>query len=121
MRKRLPETPRRNPAPSVRVVVLPVGPGAARRLVAALDVAESPGDLSGRVDPPIRTGRGHLGAGEGLRYAVGAGVRVLGQVVPAALVIPQPVQAAELGDREALLQHERAAGGAVALELAARL
>ena len=58
---------------SVEAVALAVAPGAARRAVAVLDVAEAPADLGDRVGGPVGAGRGHLGAGEGLRDAVGRG------------------------------------------------
>src|SRR5690348_18297109 len=49
---------------SVRVVVLPVRPRAARCLVLALDVPETPLDLGGRVRPPVGRDRAHLAARE---------------------------------------------------------
>ncbi|SNY28846.1 hypothetical protein SAMN05421748_103143 [Paractinoplanes atraurantiacus] len=56
----------------VVAVVLEVLPGAARGLVAALDVAEAPLDLGGGVGLPVGALGGHLAAGEGLGDAVRA-------------------------------------------------
>ncbi|RRR99112.1 DUF998 domain-containing protein [Glycomyces terrestris] len=103
---------------SVEPLGLGVRPGVARGPVLALDVAEAPFDLGDRVGAPVVPLAGHLGAGVGLRDAVGAD-RVLGELVPAGLLVPQELQAGELLQVEAGLQGERAAGGLVPGELAA--
>ena len=70
----------RPPAPpstaSVVAVVLEVGPGTTGRLVPALDVAEPPLDLGGRVGPPVVRDRGHLAARQRLRDTVRAGLEL---------------------------------------------
>src|SRR5690606_25319527 len=73
-----------------------VGQRTAGRAVAAADVVQAPGDLGGRVGPPVRADRGHLRAGQRLRDAVGARARVLRGGVPVRLALPQGVEAAEL-------------------------
>src|SRR5690606_10502654 len=80
---------------------LGVPPGSARRAVAALDVAESPLDLGGGVGLPVGAGAGHLAAGQRLRDAVRAGVAVHRPLVPAALLLPEALQAAPLVGAEA--------------------
>src|SRR3954454_8029419 len=86
---------------SVPLMTLLERPGAAGGAVAAPDVAESPPDLGGRVVGPVRTGGGHLRAGEGLRDAVGRRRRVVRVHVPAALADVEGVQAGELAAGEA--------------------
>src|ERR1700761_5344865 len=78
--------------PLIPVVRLPERPGPAGVVVAGLDVAEAPGDLGGRAGLPVRTGRGHLAAREGLRDAVGAAAGVGGRLAPVALVVPHGEQ-----------------------------
>src|ERR1700734_4517860 len=63
-------------------------PRAAWGAVNGLDVSEAPFDLGSRVGLPVRAGAGHLVAGQRLRDAVRAGVRVFRLVVPAALPVP---------------------------------
>ena len=77
-------------------------PGGAGRAVAALDVADTPVDLGDRVRAPVGTGRGHLGARQRLRDAVGARGGVLGVGVPLRLAVPQEDQALVLAVAPAL-------------------
>src|SRR5262249_12134771 len=87
--------PKRAPALSVPAVRLPERPCAAGTPVFRLDVADPRLDLGCGVGLPVGPGGGHLGPGQGLRYAVGAaGVRRV--PAPAALAGPDVVQAAEL-------------------------
>src|SRR4051794_17500003 len=97
---------------SVPAGALLVGPGSTRRAVAALDVAETPADLRLGVVLPVGTRRGHLGAGQRLRDAVGRGARVVRVHVPARLLGPDVVQAAELRGGHAELRHQRLGQGA---------
>src|SRR5205814_10023463 len=85
----------------VEVVGLPEAPGAAWRLVPAGDVPQAPLDLGGRVVLPVRAGRGHLRAGQGLGDAVRAGAVVQAVLVPAALLVPQVDDAGDLVQAEA--------------------
>src|SRR5579862_1371585 len=66
------EANRRHPGGLVVVVGLPEGPGLAGVVVDGLDVAEAPLDLGGGVGLPVRSGAGHLVAGQRLGDAVGA-------------------------------------------------
>src|SRR5262249_61473095 len=87
---------------SVPAVCLLVRPRTARRAVGSLDIAQAPTDLRGGVRLPVRPGTGRLPAGQRLRDPVGMGTRVAGVHVPAALLIPQRVQAGELARRPAV-------------------
>ena len=91
---------------------LGVAPRGARRAVDVLDVLQAPLDLGGRVGLPVGAGAGHLGAGQRLRDAVGAGGAVAGVRVPAALLHPQRVQAAELAGAPAVVAEHDAGGAA---------
>src|SRR3984885_6890788 len=71
-------------------------PRAAWGAVNGLDISEAPLDLGGRVGLPVRARARHLVAGQRLRDAVRAGVRVFRLVVPAALPVPDVEQAAPL-------------------------
>src|SRR5690606_36887806 len=73
-----------------------MGPSRAGRTVSGGDVAEPPLDLSGGVGLPVGAGAGHLVPGKRLRDAVGAAVAVHRPFVPAALLVPQLLQAAPL-------------------------
>lgn len=103
---------------SVEALGLGLGPGVAGGVVPAVDVVEAPEDLRDGVRPPVVAEVRHLAAGVGLRDAVGAD-RVLGQFVPAGLLVPQALQARELLEVETGLQRERAARGLVPGELVA--
>ncbi|THV22072.1 DUF998 domain-containing protein [Glycomyces paridis] len=103
---------------SVEALGLGLRPGAARVPVQVGDVAQAPADLGDGVGRPVVGLLGHLGAGVGLGDAVGAD-GVLRELVPARLAVPQQVEAGELLQVEAPFEGERAAGGAVAAELAA--
>lgn len=103
---------------SVEALGLGFGPGAAGVPVEALDVAQAPEDLRDGVGAPVVADGRHLAAGVGLRDAVGAD-RVLGQFVPAGLLVPQQFQARELLQVESGLEGERAARGLVPAELVA--
>src|SRR5580700_4866613 len=85
----------------VPAVGLFVRPGAARRAVTALDVGEAPADLGSRVGLPVGAGARHQRARQRLRDAVRAGTRVLGGDVPAALALPERLEARELAARPA--------------------
>src|SRR6202042_2214354 len=87
----------------VPVIGLLVGPRAAGRTVAALDVVQAPPDLRGRVGPPVSASARHLRPRQRLGNAVRARARVLRGGVPAALVEPQGLQAGELALRPAVL------------------
>src|SRR5690606_31911900 len=76
---------------------LGVRPRVARRAVPAGDVVEAPLDLGGRVGLPVRARGRHLRAGQRLRDAVRAAVPVRRALVPAALLVPELLQAAPLG------------------------
>src|SRR5699024_7757501 len=84
------------PAGSVPADGLGVAPGTARSAVPAGDVVQAPGDLGGRVGPPVRARGGHLRPGQRLWDAVGTGGGVLRVRVPVALPLPERVQAAPL-------------------------
>ena len=84
-----------------------MAPGAARGAVAVVDVAEAPLDLGGGVGLPVVAGGGHLGAGKGLRDAVGAGGGVGGADVPARLLLPQRLEAGELVETPAVVAEHR--------------
>src|SRR4051794_8371223 len=77
-------------------------PGAARRAVAVPDVPEAPADLRLGIVGPVGAGGGHLGAGQCLGNAVGRGRGVVRVDVPAALLAPDAVQAAELRGAQAV-------------------
>src|SRR5450755_3604579 len=81
---------------SVTASRLLMRPRAGRRSVGALDVAKAPADLGSSVGLPVGAGAGHLRARQRLRDAVGARARVRRADIPAALVVPQRVQAREL-------------------------
>ena len=87
-------------------------PGRARPAVPALDVAQAPADLGGGVAAPALAGAGHLAARHGLRDAVGARVRILGVLVPAAFPVPQLVQRGPLALAPAVVR-EHLLGGAL--------
>src|SRR5215470_20264440 len=93
----MPPTPDVLDAPSRLVPAggLRVRPGGARRAVPGLDVAETPPDLGGGTRLPVRAGGRHLAAGERLRNPVSA-IRVGRVHIPAALALPQRLEAAEL-------------------------
>src|SRR3569833_1228546 len=95
-------------------------PRPARRVVAALDVVETPLDLRRRVGLPVVAEARHLLARQSLRDAERSAGGVEGLVVPAALTLPQLVQAGELVDLEAGLEHQRAPRLAAARVLVAR-
>src|SRR3546814_916130 len=73
-----------------------VRPRTARRAVAPGDVAQAPLDLGGRVGEPVAPDGGHLGARVRLRDAVRLAAGVVRVPAPAALLLPQLVQAREL-------------------------
>src|SRR5579863_4042657 len=80
----------------IPAVVALLAPGPVRGAVAGLDVPHSPADLGACVPLPARPRAGHLAAGDRLRNAVCARVRVGRITVPAAFGGPQPVQELEL-------------------------
>src|ERR1700733_13795471 len=87
------------------------GPGATGISVDALDVPQAPPDLGGRIRLPVRARAGHLAARQRLRDAVRA-AGVLRVVAPAALPVPDVLQAAEVGLRgEAEAAHDAVGGG----------
>src|SRR3954447_21581385 len=96
---------------SVPAGALLVGPGGAGGSVAVTDVAQAPADLGLGIALPVGTGRGHLRARQRLRDAVGGGGRVGGVHVPAGLLRPDVVQAAELRGGHAELRHQRLGQG----------
>src|SRR5690606_18769376 len=81
---------------SVPVVGEEVGPGATRRAVPLLDVAEAPGDLRPGVGAPVASVAGPLVRGQRLGDAVGARPAVAGPVVPPALAGPELHETPEL-------------------------
>src|SRR3569833_2716714 len=85
-------------------------PRPARRVVAALDVVEAPFDLRRRVGLPVVAEARHLLTRKRLRNALRPAARILGLVVSAALAIPQLLEAGELVDLEARVEHEGASG-----------
>src|ERR1035437_2639968 len=87
------------------------GPGAAGVPVDVLDVAQSPPDLGRRIGLPVRACAGHLAARQRLRDAVRA-AGVFRVVAPAALPVPDVLQAAEIGLRaEAEAGHDAVGSG----------
>src|SRR3954470_10112839 len=107
--------------PSVPAGALRVPPRAARVAVAALDVAQPPRDLRGGVGAPVGADGGHLAAGQRLRDAVRVGAGVVGLGVPAALFLPELVEARHRVEAEAAVEQDRAADAPVAAVLAAGL
>ncbi|OEI67369.1 hypothetical protein Cus16_2968 [Curtobacterium sp. ER1/6] len=101
-----PAPPVRRPARvgSVEVVRLRVRPRRARGAVGGADVAQPPGDLRRGVRPPVGGDRRHLRAGQCLRDARGATVRVDRAVVPSGLLGPEAFEALELGRSPAVLR-----------------
>src|SRR5215472_11051217 len=94
----MPPTPDVLDAPSrflVPACRLRVGPGGAGRAVSRLDVTETPPDLGRSARLPVRARARHLAARKRLRDPVGT-VRIAGVDVPAALPLPQRIEAAEL-------------------------
>src|SRR5579863_2386937 len=79
--------------PAVGVLL---APGPVRGPVPDLDVPHAPADLGACVPLPARSRAGHLAAGDRLRNAVCARVRVGRITVPPAFGGPQPVQVLEL-------------------------
>ena len=79
----------------------PRDPCAAGGSIGVLDVLQAPLDLGLSAGLPIRPGAAHPGAGQRLRYAVGAAASVIGGHAPAAFLLPQRIQAAELAGRPA--------------------
>src|SRR5262249_6250886 len=97
---------------------LPGGPRPARRPVVALDVVEPPQDLRRRIRGVVGSEDSLLAQRQRLRAA--AGLAVAGLLVPAALLLPQVLQARHLVEPEARFQHQRAADRDVARVLLAR-
>ena len=85
--------------------LLRVVPRAARRAVAAADVAEAPGDLRRGVGLPVGAGAAHLAAGKRLRDAVGTAAGVVGVDAPAGFLVPQRDEAGELVVAPAACEH----------------
>src|SRR5665811_781451 len=81
---------------SVPVRGLGLGPRATRRSVPVRDVLQAPLDLRDRVGGPVAADRTHLGTGQRLGNAVCTGAGVVGVPAPAALLLPQAVEATEL-------------------------
>src|ERR1039457_7182366 len=103
------------PSPRCRSnLVVAVGflesPGATGIAVDVLDVTKAPPDLGGRVRLPVRARAGHLAARQRLRYAVRA-AGVFRVVAPAALPVPDVLQAAEIGLRAEAEAGQDAVGG----------
>ncbi len=104
---------------SVPVDPLAVVPRGARSAVAVGDVSQAPLDLGGRVGPPVRACRGHLGARQRLGDSVRPRARVGHPIVPVALPGPEQGEAGELSRGPAAIRdHQPGQGLGVALRLA---
>src|SRR4051794_41688605 len=91
-RERLAEAGQLRSVP-VRGAGLPRRPRVARDAVGHLDVPEAPLDLGQRVGAVVGAELRHLASRQGLRHAVGAGARVLGEPAPVALAGPAGAEA----------------------------